>query len=213
MINILRKFIKNAATQSNQGAEIFLNQETDEVCYLDRNRVERRFVTDNDPRKVGLELGTDGSSALEKLDFTYELANVEYDVYRFRSWVPLGNPPNEPVTTFYVASLGIIYVSDGDMYTIKNNTNVEANNTGDTLNGYFNNPATQGANVSGTSNVSRNINGIMGVLQDNQGIGLPQEYNGMYVIAADSVGAFDCDVYVDIEFIVNKGVEVEFTIA
>ena len=213
MINILRKFRKNAATQNNQGAEIFLDQETEEVCYLDKNREKRRFLTDDDPRKVGLELGTDASSALEKLDFTYELANVEYDVYRLRSWCPLGNPPNEPVSTFYVAALGIIYISEGDMYTIKNSSTVESNNIGDALKGYFNNPVNQGANISGTGNVTRNINGVMGIYQDNQLPSLPQQYNGMFVIAADTVGAFDCDVYVDIEFIVNKGVEVEFTIA
>lgn len=213
MINILRKFRKNAAAQNNQGVEIFLNQETDDLSYLDRNRVERRFITDNDPRKVGLELGTDASSILQKVDSTYELANVEYDLYRFRSWVPLGNPPNEPVSTFYVAALGIIYVSEGDMYTIKNSSTVESNNIGDPLKGYFNNPVNQGANISGIGNVTRNINGLMGINQDNQLPGLPQQYNGMFVIASDTVGAFDCDVYVDIEFIVNKGVEVEFTIA
>tara|TARA_R100001443_G_scaffold92664_1_gene99303 strand:+ start:590 stop:1228 length:639 start_codon:yes stop_codon:yes gene_type:complete len=211
MINILRKFRKNAATQNNQGAEIFLNQETDEICYLDRNRLERRFLTDNDPRKVGLELGTNGASAMEKLDFSYMLGEVEYDVYRFRSWVPLGDPPAEPTANFYAPWLATIFVSDGDMYTIKNSTNVESNNTGSGLNGYYNNPANVGAMVSGVGNVATPIDGLFGVLQDNQAIGLPQEYNGIFIIAADT-DPFDCDVYVDIEFTVNKGATVELEI-
>jgi len=40
----------------------------------------------------------------------------------------------------------------------------------------------------------------------------PIEFNAMYIVAADAAN-FECDVYVDMDFIVQKGTTVEFTIA
>ncbi len=66
--------------------------------------------------------------------------------------------------------------------------------------------------VDDSSNVSRPVSGLLYINQDNALPGLGVEYNGMYIIAADAAN-LEGDVYIDIEFIVDAGAEVEFTIS
>ena len=40
----------------------------------------------------------------------------------------------------------------------------------------------------------------------------PIEFNAMFIVAADAAN-FECDVYVDMDFIAQKNTNVEFTIA
>jgi len=134
------------------------------------------------------------------------LGTFVYDVYNFRAMLNL-----RPEAIDFIAGLGIIQVSEGEnIFFINNRTNIEAVDFGG-IGGYTNNPINLGAMVDDSTNVARPINVECYVNQDND-IGFPPEINGMYVVAEDSA-AFECDVYVDMDFIIPTGSSVEFIIA
>jgi len=145
-------------------------------------------------------------AGVSKYGYTMSLGTFVYDVYNFRAMVPL-----RPEATNFISTLGVIQVSVGEnIFFINNRTNIEAVDF-DGLGGYTNNPINLGAMVDDSTNIARPINVECYVNQDND-FGFPPEYNGMYVVAEDSA-AFECDVYVDMDFIIPTGSSVEFTIA
>ena len=143
---------------------------------------------------------------MSKLGTSYLLNGKKYDTYSLKCWLSL-----TPENTFFGTSIGIIYVSVGDMFVVKNSSNVESVDFNG-LGGYTNNPLNLGAMVDDSTNVARNIGGLLYINQDNSLPGLGVEYNGMYIIAADAAN-LEADIYIDIEFIVDEGAEVEFTIS
>ncbi len=156
---------------------------------------------------VEFETGSSGQSArVSKLGTSYLLNGKKYDTYSLKCWLSL-----TPESTFFGTSIGIIYVSVGDMFITKNSSNIESVDFNG-LGGYTNNPLNVGAMVDDSSNVSRPVSGLLYINQDNALPGLGVEYNGMYIIAADAAN-LEGDVYIDIEFIVDAGAEVEFTIS
>jgi len=153
-----------------------------------------------------LEGGTQGQLAgVSKLAATYSLAGVEYDVWNLKCVTSLG-----PESTVHVVSIGSIEVEVGNIFFINNRSNVEAVDFGG-FGGYTNNPLNFGAMVDDSTEVARPLTGIFYINQENIPT-FPIEFNAMYIIAADAAN-FECDVYVDMDFIVTKGTTVEFTIA
>jgi len=65
--------------------------------------------------------------------------------------------------------------------------------------------------VDDATEIARPLTGIFYINQENIPT-FPIEFNAMYIVAADAAN-FECDVYVDMDFIVQKGTTVEFTIA
>lgn len=156
---------------------------------------------------VEFETGSSGQSArVSKLGTSYLLNGKKYDTYSLKCWASLS-----PENTFFGTAIGVIYVSVGDMFIIKNSSNVESVDFNG-LGGYTNNPLNLGAMVDDSTNTSRAIGGLMYLNQDNALTGLPVEYNGMFIIGSDAAN-LECDVYIDVEFIVDEGAEVEFTIS
>ena len=157
--------------------------------------------------EVTFETGSSGQTArVSKLGTSYNVNGKLYDTYSLKCWAGLS-----PENTFFALPIGIIYVSVGDMFVIKNNSNVESVDFNG-IGGYTSNPLNLGAMVDDSTNTSRPISGLMYLNQDNALPGLGVEYNGMYIIAADAAN-LEADVYVDIEFIVDQGAEVEFIIS
>ena len=157
--------------------------------------------------EVVFETGSSNQSArVAKTGTSYTLGGQTYETYSLKCWLSL-----TPEATFFGTSIGIIYVSDGDMFVTKNSSNVESVDFNG-LGGYTNNPLNMGAMVDDSTNVARSIGGLLYINQDNSLPGLGVEYNGMYIIAADAAN-LEADIYIDIEFIVNAGAEVEFTIS
>ncbi len=145
-------------------------------------------------------------AGVSKLANTMKLGTFVYDVYNFKALISL-----RPQATDFIVPLGVIAVSEGEnIFFTNNRTNIEAVDF-DGIGGYTNNPINFGAMVDDSTNVARPINVECYVNQDND-FGLPPEFNGMYIVAEDSA-AFECDVYVDMDFIIPTGSSVEFTIA
>jgi hypothetical protein len=195
-----KKFKRDANTETRQSVDVFFDREGEKLSYLDRNR--KQHTLKEDEGEVVLEVGTDAASALTKTDTTYDFAGVKYDTYKFRSWA-FFNTPN----TVHIATLGYIFVEFGDMFIIKNSTNIEAVDFNGNL-GYTNTPVTPGALVDDATDVARKIDTIY-LNQDNAVGSFPQNYNFMYIVGFDAA-PFECDVYIDVEFIVPKGALVEF---
>jgi len=153
-----------------------------------------------------LEGGSQGQLAgISKLAATYNLGGVEYDSYNLKCVTSLG-----PQATIHVVAIGSIEVGAGNIFFTSNRSNVESvdfNGFG----GYTNNPLNFGAMVDDETEIARPLTGIFYVNQENIPT-FPIEFNAMYIIAADAAN-FECDVYVDMDFIVEKGTTVEFTIA
>lgn len=153
-----------------------------------------------------LEVGTgDIFAGISKLGATYNIGGVEYDSYNLKCVVSL-----TPEATSHVVAIGSIEVGAGNIFFINNRTNVEAvdfNGFG----GYTNNPLNLGAMVDDSTDVARPLAGLFYVNQENIPT-FPVEFNAMYIVAADAA-AFEADVYVDMDFIVQKDTTVEFTIA
>ena len=202
-MNIDKKFRREASTETRQALEVYFDKEDKHLAYLDRNR--KQHVIAEKESTINLELGTDAASSLIKTGTTYNFGEVEYDTYRLRSWVFFNNP-----NTVQIAELGYIYISNGDMFIIKNSSNVEAVDFNGNF-GYTNTPLTPGALVDDSTDVARKVNTIY-LNQDNSVGSFPQNYNFMYVIGFDAA-PFECDVYIDVEFIVNKGQIVEFVVS
>ena len=153
-----------------------------------------------------LEGGTQGQLAgISKLAATYNLAGIEYDVWNLKCVTSLG-----PESTVHVVSIGSIEVESGNIFFISNRSNVEAVDFAG-FGGYTNNPLNYGAMVDDFTEVARPLTGIFYINQENIPT-FPIEFNAMYIVAADAAN-FECDVYVDMDFIVKKGSSVEFTIA
>lgn len=145
-------------------------------------------------------------AGISKYGYTMNLGSFEYDVYNLKGLVPL-----RPETTSFIIEVGVIEVSEGEnIFFINNRTNIEAVDFGG-LGGYTNNPINLGAMVDDSTNVARPISVECYINQDND-IGLPPEFNGIYVVAEDSA-AFECDAYVDMDFIITKDSDVEFVIS
>ena len=152
-----------------------------------------------------LETGTQGQFAgISKLAVTYDIGGIEYDSYNFKCVASLF-----PEATAHIIAIGSIEVGAGNIFFINNRSNVEAvdfNGFG----GYTNNPINFGAMVDDITDTARPLQGLFYVNQENIPT-FPIEFNAMYIIAADAA-AFECDVYVDMDFIAQKGTTVEFTI-
>tara|TARA_B100000768_G_scaffold92412_1_gene86405 strand:- start:22913 stop:23518 length:606 start_codon:yes stop_codon:yes gene_type:complete len=153
-----------------------------------------------------LDLGTQGQLAgIAKLAATYNLGGTEYDSYNLKCVTSL-----TPEATSHVIAIGSIEVGAGNIFFISNRSNIESvdfNGFG----GYTNNPLNFGAMVDDATEISRPITGLFYVNQENIPT-FPIEFNAMYIVAADAAN-FECDAYVDMDFIVEKGTTVEFTIA
>lgn len=153
-----------------------------------------------------LEGGSQGQLAgISKLAATYNLAGTEYDVWNLKCVTSLG-----PEATAHVVAIGSIEVEAGNIFFISNRSNVEAVDFGG-FGGYTNNPLNYGAMVDDATEIARPLTGIFYINQENIPT-FPIEFNAMYIVAADAAN-FECDVYVDMDFIVQKGTTVEFTIA
>lgn len=152
-----------------------------------------------------LETGTQGQFAgISKLAVTYDIGGIEYDSYNLKCVASL-----TPEDTSHVIAIGSIEVGAGNIFFINNRSNVEAvdfNGFG----GYTNNPINFGAMVDDSTDTARPIAGLFYVNQENIPT-FPIEFNAMYIIAADAA-PFECDVYIDMDFIAEKGTTVEFTI-
>jgi hypothetical protein len=203
-MNIDKKFRREAPTETRQSLGVYFDREDKHLAYLDQNRDEH--VIAEKEGTVNLEVGTDAGSSLVKTSTTYNFGGVEYDTYRLRSWA-FFNTAN----TVQIAELGYIYISNGDMFIIKNSSNIEAVDFNGVVGGYTNTPITPGALVDDATNVARKVDTIY-LNQDNTVGSFPQNYNFMYIVGYDAA-AFECDVYIDVEFIVEKGETVEFVVS
>ncbi|MCH2046440.1 MAG: hypothetical protein MK212_20160 [Saprospiraceae bacterium] len=154
-----------------------------------------------------LETGTSLQSAgIQKLAGVYTVGGVQYDSYNLKCWAPL-----RPENTAHVIPIGSIEVGAGNIFFINNRSNVEAvdfNGFG----GYTNSPINVGAMVDDLSDVARPISsaGLFYINQENIPT-FPVTFNAMYIVAADTL-PFECDAYVDVDFICQQGTSVEFTI-
>ena len=153
-----------------------------------------------------LEIGSQGQFAgISKLVGSYNIGGVEYDSYNLKCIASL-----TPEATSHVVAIGSIEVGAGNIFFTSNRSNVEAvdfNGFG----GYTNNPLNFGAMVDDSTDIARPQLGLFYISQENIPT-FPIEFNAMYIVAADSLN-FECDVYVDMDFIVQKNTNVEFTIA
>ena len=154
-----------------------------------------------------LETGTSLQSAgIQKLAGVYTIGGVQYDSYNLKCWAPL-----RPENTSHVIVIGSIEVGAGNIFFINNRSNVEAvdfNGFG----GYTNSPINVGAMVDDLSDVARPISsaGLFYINQENIPT-FPVTFNAMYIVAADTL-PFECDAYVDVDFICQQGTSVEFTV-
>jgi hypothetical protein len=153
-----------------------------------------------------LEIGSQGQFAgIGKLVTTMNIGGIEYDSYNLKCIASL-----TPEATSHVVAIGSIEVGAGNIFFTSNRSNVEAvdfNGFG----GYTNNPLNFGAMVDDSTDIARPQLGLFYISQENIPT-FPIEFNAMYIVAADSLN-FECDVYVDMDFIVQKNTNVEFTIA
>lgn len=154
-----------------------------------------------------LEAGTGGIFAgVSKLGVVYNIGGIEYDSYNLKCIAPL-----RPEATVHVVTIGAIEVGAGNIFFINNRSNVEAVDFGVPNGGYTNTPITQGAMVDDVTDIARPLNGVFYVNQLNVPA-FPVEFNAMYIVATDTAN-FECDAYVDMDFICQKDTTVEFTIA
>jgi|TARA_B110000259_G_C13925598_1_gene366675 hypothetical protein len=153
-----------------------------------------------------LETGSQGQFAgISKLATTFNIGGIEYDSYNLKCLAAL-----TPEATSHVVAIGSIEVGKGNIFFTSNRSNIEAvdfNGFG----GYTNNPLTFGAMVDDSTDIARPLTGLFYVNQENIPT-FPIEFNAMYIVAADAAN-FECDVYVDMDFIAQKNTTVEFTIA
>jgi len=144
-------------------------------------------------------------TSLTKLDKSFTLGTQDYDVYSHKAWLIISATAGAAA----FADLGLITVSTGPLLITKNSTNVAADDTGG-AGGFTNNAiANTGTLVEDTSAGSTAaFPDFIYINQDDLGAGV--ENNFMY-LAVVAPGGFDieAEVYVDIEFIVEKGAEVE----
>lgn len=153
-----------------------------------------------------LDVGTQAQLAgISKLAATYNLGGVEYDSYNLKCITSL-----TPEATAHVVAIGSIEVGAGNIFFISNRSNIESVDFGG-FGGYTNNPLNFGAMVDDATEIARPLAGVFYINQENIPT-FPIEFNAMYIVAADAAN-FECDVYVDMDFIVEKGETVEFTIA
>jgi hypothetical protein len=153
-----------------------------------------------------LEAGTQGQTAgISKLAATYNIGGIEYDSYNLKCIASL-----TPEATAFVIAIGSIEVGAGNIFFISNRSNVESVDF-QGFGGYTNNPLNFGAMVDNALDVS---NPNLGLLYVNQ-LNIPDfpiEFNAMYIVGANPTN-FECDAYIDMDFIVSKNETVEFTIA
>ena len=153
-----------------------------------------------------LELGSQGQFAgISKLATTMNIGGVEYDSYNLKCIASLF-----PEATSHVVAIGSIEVGAGNIFFTSNRSNVESvdfNGFG----GYTNNPLNFGTMVDDSTDIARPNVGLFYINQENIPT-FPIEFNAMFIVAADPAN-FECDVYVDMDFIAQKNTNVEFTIA
>ena len=153
-----------------------------------------------------LEAGTQGQTAgISKLAATYNIGGIEYDSYNLKCIASL-----TPEATAFVIAIGSIEVGAGNIFFISNRSNVESVDF-QGFGGYTNNPLNFGAMVDNALDVA---NPNLGLLYVNQ-LNIPDfpiEFNAMYIVGANPTN-FECDAYIDMDFIVSKNETVEFTIA
>lgn len=153
-----------------------------------------------------LETGSQGQFAgISKLVTTMNIGGIEYDSYNLKCIASL-----TPEATSHVVTIGSIEVGAGNIFFINNRSNVEAVDFSG-FGGYTNNPLNFGAMVDDSTDIARPNLGLFYINQENIPT-FPIEFNAMYIVAADAAN-FECDVYVDMDFIVQKNTNVEFTIA
>ena len=153
-----------------------------------------------------LEKGAEGQFAgISKLATTINVGGIEYDYYNLKCIASL-----TPEATSHVVAIGSIEVGAGNIFFTSNRSNIEAvdfNGFG----GYTNNPLNFGAMVDDSTDIARPNLGLFYINQENIPT-FPIEFNAMFIVAADAAN-FECDVYVDMDFIAQKNTTVEFTIA
>lgn len=153
-----------------------------------------------------LEAGTQGQTAgISKLAATYNIGGIEYDSYNLKCISSL-----TPEATAFVIAIGSIEVGAGNIFFISNRSNVESVDF-QGFGGYTNNPINFGAMVDNALDVASPNLGLLYVNQLNIP-NFPIEFNAMYIVGANAAN-FECDAYIDMDFIVTKGTTVEFTIA
>jgi len=143
-------------------------------------------------------------AGVSKLSAAYTIGGIEYDCYNLKCIAPL-----RPEATVHVILIGSIEVGAGNIFFINNRSNIESVDFSG-FGGYTNNPLNLGAMVDDSTNVARQLNGLFYVNQENIPT-YPVEFSALYIIATDTA-AFECDAYIDMDFIVEKDTTVDFTI-
>jgi|TARA_B110000908_G_scaffold169497_1_gene226777 hypothetical protein len=185
------------------GLEQFPIVQAGETVKTDTKEIKKFVKTQTFSLEVGTQAQAAGVSKLNGV--TFDIGGVEYDVYNLKCVTSL-----TPEATAHVVAIGSIEVGTGNIFFISNRSNVESvdfNGFG----GYANNPLNFGAMVDDSTDIARPLSGVFYVNQENIPT-FPIEFNAMYIVAADAAN-FECDVYIDMDFIVDKGTSVEFTIA
>jgi len=141
--------------------------------------------------------------SLTKLDTSFSLGTTDYDVYNFKAWLILTQTGGVGA----YADLGMINVSEGFLLPIRNATNISADDTSG-AGGWTNTAiANTGSLVEDTAAGSQVIAPTLLYFNQDDGGG-PIEDQYLYLAAFDA-NDIECEVYVDIDFIAEKGAKVE----
>lgn len=199
-MRIDKKFLRDALPETRTAVDLFLDRTSEKISYRGPDGKPKKLETSDEIR---LEEQTNAFSNLTKLEnSSITLSGQDYDVYRFRSWTVM------PLDTISVLSLGTIFVSKGLMFITKQDSTIVAFD-GSGLGGYTNTSVGPFSTmVDDATNVARSIQ-LAYLNQDNALPGLGIEYNGLFWIAFDGGATFEGEVYIDIEFVVEKGAIVE----
>lgn len=198
-MRIDKKFLRDALPETRTSVDLFLDRTSEKISYRGPDGKPKELETSDEIR---LEGQLDGFSNLVKLDnSSVNFAGQDYDVYRFRSWAVMF--PD----TVQILGLGIIFVSKGNMFITKQDSNIAAFDGGG-LGGYTNTSVGPTATMVSDGSTADSVQ-LAYLNQDNALPGLGVEYNGLYWIAANGGATFQGEVYIDIEFVVEKGAIVE----
>ena len=134
---------------------------------------------------------------------SYTLNNTEYKTYCFQSWVVLTG------ANVYVQNLGLINVSQGFMLITDQSTNIAADDTAG-IGGFTNGAiANTGTLIEDNGTSLATLATLAYLNQDNTLTGVDDNY--LYLIVANGgLVNLEAEVYVTIEFIVEKAAKIEF---
>lgn len=135
-------------------------------------------------------------------DKSFTLAGQEYDTYSFKAWTVLTG------ANTYVVDMGLLNVSKGLMLITKQSTNIAADDTAG-IGGFTNGAiANTGTLVEDNAGSTTALATLAYINQDNTLTGVDDNY--MFLIVANTgLITLDAEAYVDFEFVVEKGAEVE----